>query len=254
MELGIAGQVFLVAGASRGIGLGIAEALLEEGARVGIAARGAEALEQTRDELRKRYGDDAVWAAAGDLRVTADIDAIVEACEAELGPLAGAVANVGISDWPTWPEVDDEVWQAGLDQNLTSALRLARSVTLRMQPRGKGSIVFISSISGLNTSGDIVYATGKAAMNHLGRELARHAGTNGIRVNVVAPGNIYFPGGVWDIDLDENPSVAEHIRREVPLGRFGTPAEIGSVVCFLLSDRASFVNGAVLPVDGGQIR
>lgn len=257
MDLGLDGKHIFVAGASRGIGLGIVETCLAEGARVAITARGAEALEETRKDLAGRFGEDRVWAMAGDMRQTDVIEKALADAEAALGPIHGAVANVGLHPCPPGAEVDDETWDAGFSQNLGSAWRLARGAYRRMKDHKDGSILFISSIAGLGALGTpMTYGTAKAAVNHMTKELARITGADGVRVNCIAPGNIIFPGNDWAIQSTgpRADSWWRWIRREVPLKRFGAPEEIGSVAAFLLSDRASFVHGAVVPVDGGQTR
>ncbi|HRD47428.1 MAG TPA: SDR family NAD(P)-dependent oxidoreductase, partial [Caulobacter sp.] len=124
MDLGLTGRTIFVAGASRGIGLGIVEACLAEGAKVAITARGAEALEATRADLAARFGEGRLWAMAGDMRDTATIEAALAGAEEALGPIFGAVANVGLHPCPPGAEVDDETWDAGFSQNLGSAWRL----------------------------------------------------------------------------------------------------------------------------------
>jgi len=257
MDLGLKDKVIFIAGASRGIGHGIAEVLLEEGAKVALTARGPEALAETKADFAKRFGKDKVWSFAGDLTQTGPIEAALEACEKEFGPVTGAVANVGLSPSPLGFDVSDEEWQAGLDQNLNSAFRLARGAIPRIQKNGGGSFLFISSIAGLAALGSpLIYGATKAGVNHLSTSAARFAADTKVRVNTIAPGNIIFPGGSWQERMDGPRSAAwqRWIDREVPMKRYGLPEEIGSVAAFLMSPKASFVHGTVVPVDGGQTR
>lgn len=257
MDLGLTDKIVFIAGASRGIGHGIARSLLEEGAKVALTARGAAALEETRADFAAEFGSEKVFAFAGDLTQTAGIEAALSACEANFGPINAAVANIGLSPSPLGLDVSDEEWQAGLDQNLNSAFRLARAAIPRITKSGGGSFLFISSIAGLAALGTpLIYGATKAAVNHLSTSIARFTADTNVRVNTIAPGNIIFEGSTWEKNANgpRGDAWARWIRREVPMKRFGIPREIGDTAAFLLSERASFINGEVIAVDGGQTR
>ena len=254
MDLHLKGRHVFVAGASQGIGLGITEGFLAEGASVTMAARTESKLQAKATDLRAQFGAEQVAAFAGDMTQSEEISAALSYAESELGPVQIAIANVGISETPLGYDITDEEWEDGISQNLHSAFGLARAVLPQFEQQGGGSLILISSVAGLTALGtQINYGTCKAAVNHMTRELARHVGKKNIRVNAVCPGNIKFPGGSWEQREKERPEAwGRWIKREVAMARFGECREIADACVWLSSDRASFVTGAVIPVDGGQ--
>ncbi len=255
MDLGLNGKVAIVTGGSRGIGRGIAAALAAEGARVVICARGAEALSVAAEEIRSAGGE--VTAFSLDL---GDPDAgsrLVTAAEEAYGGVDVVVNNVGGNRRKPFEETTDQDWQELFDLNVATAFRVTRAAIPSLRKRGGGSVVFIASIFGREAGGPglSIYNTTKSAMISAARIMALELAPEGIRVNSVAPGSIRFPGGSWDRRVKEDPEgMAEFVRANLPLGRFGTVEEVADVVTFLASPRASLLTGTCIPVDGSQGR
>ena len=248
MDLGIEGKVALVTGGTRGIGLGIAQALAREGVRVAVAAR-------TESDVNRTAAALAGVGVVADLTTEEGCRRAVEHTEKALGPIEILVNNLGLRAGSSWSDTGPKEFEAAFSGNVTVSLRMSQLVLPGMLLRGWGRIVAITSVWGRETGGAPAYNAAKAAENSLVRSLAREVAAKGVTVNAIAPGSILWKGGGWDRRQRADPDgIAEFIRREMPLGRFGTVEEVASVVTFVCSQQASLVNGAVIAVDGGQSR
>ncbi len=261
MDLQLTDKIVFVAGASRGIGYGIAEAFLAEGARVAITGRSVDALKAAEGQLLDRFPDARLLAFSGDMTVTDEIRRALDAAEASLGLIDICIANVGGGEQAMGYQFDDVAWDAVVQENLTGSVRLLREMAQRLRARHAdarqdANMIAISSIAGVDAMGGLLaYGASKAAINHFARNLAKELGRYDLRVNVVAPGNILFEGGAWARALEAQPDVWQPwVEREVALRRFGTVREIADAVLFVASPRASFITGECFVVDGGQVR
>jgi 3-oxoacyl-[acyl-carrier protein] reductase len=181
------------------------------------------------------------------------VQRIVDRTVQTFGGLDILVNNVGRAAGADLLGTSDEEWQAAFDETLFPAIRVSRLAVPHLQKRGGGAIVMIPSIWGRESGGRMTYNAVKAAEISLGKSLAQQLARHSIRVNTVAPGSILFPGGSWHRRQQAEPEViAEFVARELPFGRFGRADEVGSVVAFLASPRASWISGACVPVDGCQ--
>ncbi|TMK39926.1 MAG: SDR family oxidoreductase [Actinobacteria bacterium] len=253
MDLGLHDKRVLVGGASRGIGLAVARAFLQEGAHVAIVARDAQALEDARAGLASEFPRRSILAWSGDLEAQQDVAGAVAGVAAELGGLDCAVANAGSGAGSADASPPLQEWDRLLEANLHPAILLCQEAAAAMDG---GALAIVGSIAGLgHLPAPLPYSAAKAALVRYTQDLAHRLGGEGIRVNMVAPGNVLFAGGRWEQRLAEDAEgVRQYVRREVPLGRFATPEEVASAVAFLCSDRSGFTTGACLVVDGGQLR
>ena len=255
MDLGLAGKVAMVTGASRGLGRYIALKLAEEGCDLAICARSEGALSGVAGEVESLGR--RVLARPMDVTQVGAAETMMEATLETLGSIDILINNVGGNRRGQVHETTDEDWREIMDLNFNSHLRFSRAVIPHMLERRDGVILFISSIFGREAGGKglAIYNTTKSALISLAKIMALELASDGIRVNSIAPGSIRFPGGSWDKRCLEDPEgMAEFARQNLPLGRFGTAEELADVVTFLASPRASLVTGSCVNVDGGQSR
>jgi 3-oxoacyl-[acyl-carrier protein] reductase len=250
MDLGLAGRRCVVLGASRGIGRAIALGLAAEGASVGMCAREPEALGVVARTMRDAGG--TCHVATCDVADRASLRAFLEGAHEALGGLDVLVHNA--SALARGPETDS--WDASVAVDLMAGVHACETVLPWMRAARRGSVLFVSSISGLEASPmeDYGYTSAKAAILAYSKKLAITQAAHGIRVNAIAPGSIDFPGGVWDEVHQHQPALYTAVRNSIPWGRMGTPEEVADVAVFLVSDRACWVTGACVPIDGGQHR
>jgi 3-oxoacyl-[acyl-carrier protein] reductase len=256
MDLDLNGKVAVVTGSSRGLGLASAEALVREGARVVVCGRTIETLTTSAEMLRRAARQpDHVTAVTADVSTANGVAAVISAAADTYGGLDILVNNVGLARGATIVDTDDASWQEALDQTLFPAIRASRLAVPHMRRRGGGVIIMIASIWGRESGGRMTYNAVKAAEISLAKSMAQQLAKDNIRVISVAPGSISFPGGSWHTrQLQDPEGIAAFISRELPFGRFGRAEEVGAVVAFLSSSRASWISGASIPVDGCQSR
>ena len=246
MKIDLTGRRALIAGGSRGIGLAIARSFAAAGADVAICARQAASLESAAASL-ETLGH-RVSARACDLSRAEDVRNWIEAAAQDLGGIEILVNNAS-----AFGRSDDEAgWAASVQVDLMAPVRACHAAMPYLERQG-GSIIHISSIAGLRASARTpAYGAVKAALMEYTQTQALALASKRIRVNCIAPGSIFFEGGVWHTAQQKNPALYERILSRIPSGRYGTPEEVAQVATFLVSDQASWVTGQTIAVDGGQ--
>lgn len=242
IDFSLNGRVALVTGASRGIGLGLAKALAQAGARVAVAARDQKALEG----LAREIGG---FSVPMDVASVDSIRLATDEVVRHFGALDVLVANAGLGDNHPALEVTESDWDAMMNVNLKGLFFTCQAAARHMLERGYGRIVTMSSQASLVGIRDhAVYCATKGGVNQLTRVLALEWGARGVTVNAVAPTFIYTPGTADRLD---QPAYRESVVSRIPVGRVGEIRDVAAAVLYLASEAAGLVNGVVLPVDGG---
>ncbi|HVM79540.1 MAG TPA: SDR family oxidoreductase [Stellaceae bacterium] len=243
----LGGRTALVTGGGQGLGFEIAAALAEAGAQVILNGRDALRLEAAAARISAGGGNASTLAF--DIADAAAGAAAFRRIRDQFGALDIFVSNVGIRHRLPLREITPEDFRRVLDVNLTAAFQLAREAVAMMVPRGRGRIIFVTSIAGpLGRAYDAAYIAAKGGLAAFARALAVEFGPEGITTNAIAPG--YFATET-NAAMVADPMVEEFVKRRIPLRRWGAPREIAGAAVFLASDAASYVNGHVLAVDGG---
>jgi 3-oxoacyl-[acyl-carrier protein] reductase len=253
MDLGLTEKRVLITGSSRGIGLAIAEGFLKEQSRVMLTSRNCQDLEELQVKLSRKFPTLEIMTFECDFTHS---DAVVRLKEQVLKVWGGVdivVANVGSGRSVPDPIPSKEHFEKAFCLNFDASVSTAREFYPLLK-ESKGNLLFIASIVGIEAFGAPVdYSVAKTAIIAFSKNLARKIAADGVRVNCIAPGNVYFEGGDWDEKLKtDSESINQLIKATVPMKRFGKPEEIANSVLFMCSERSSFTTGGCLVIDGGQ--
>jgi len=247
----LTGRVAIITGSSRGIGRAIAEAMADQGAKVVISSRKAEACAEVADAINAKHGEGRAIAVAANISAKGELQNLVNQTGAAFGRIDVLVCNAASNPYyGPMAGISDDQFRKILDNNIVSNHWLIQMVAPEMIERKQGSIIIVSSIGGLKASPVIgAYNISKAADFQLARNLAAEFGPHQVRVNCIAPGLIRtdFARALW-----ENPQTLQMVTMHTPLQRIGEPEEIAGAAVFLASPASTFVTGQAIVVDGGS--
>jgi NAD(P)-dependent dehydrogenase (short-subunit alcohol dehydrogenase family) len=242
------GKVALITGGARGLGLTMATALAEAGADVALAARSLSTCQEAAAAISSATGRRAS-AFAADVTAAADIERLVQAVEAEMGPIDILINNAGVNIRGLVEQLTESDWDAVIDTNLKGPFLCARAVGPGMVSRGWGRVINLGSILGaVGLGGRAPYASSKAGVINLTRVLALEWAGTGVTANVICPGPFATE---MNRQLLNDPAKYQEFVKKIPMGRWGELDEIAGTVVFLASNASSFVTGSALYVDGG---
>lgn len=260
MDLGLKGKAALVCGSSQGIGRAIADALAAEGADLVINSRSPEKLAAVAEEITRTSGV-AVTAAAANLTDPADVERLVRAARDALGRIDILVTNTGGPPPGPFESHTAAAWSEAISRNLESVVNLVRAVLPEMKERGWGRILNVTSISVKQPVAGLILSNSiRAAVTGFAKTVSNEAAPFGVTVNNLVPGFtrterlVEFAESVADGTGDSIEGVYEGWEAEIPMGRLAEPAELGSLAAFLCSERASYITGQSVAVDGGWIK
>jgi len=261
MELGLEGKIALVTASSKGIGFGVAKVLASEGCKVVISSRNTDSISRARDQIVRETGNREVYAFSADLTVKEDVDRVVRNTIEKLGSVDILAYNTGPPKPGNFNELSETDWDNGVNLLLMNAVWLAKRVVPSMERNKWGRLVFITSTTLRQAIPNLVLSnTVRLSLAGLSNSLATEYGGKGITSNGIMQGHILTDRQrviAEDVSRRTDMPIDEAMKQalvDVPLGRYGTPEEIGYLVAFLASDKASYINGAMISIDGGMIR
>jgi len=261
LELGLKGKGAVVTAASKGIGFGVARVLASEGCKVIISSRDPNSIQQATEKIVDQTGNREVYGISANLTIKDDIERLLESARQKIGRIDILAYNTGPPKPGTFADLSDEDWEDGVKLLLLSATRLAKGVLPEMVQNHWGRLIFITSTTLRQPIGNLLLSdTARLSVAGLSKSLATEYGPKGITSNGIMQGHILTDRQreiALDVSRRTGAKVEDAMKRalvEVPIGRYGTVEEVGYLTAFLASDLAGYINGAMIPIDGGMIR